>query len=95
MTRPVKTWSTPAAAENKRAVPCTVCGGVSFTPHCTCGEDPLPFHYVRCARCGLVQINPQPESAAVRARYGESYLDYERANEGAFLRLQMLAGWSE
>ncbi|MDR2470609.1 MAG: class I SAM-dependent methyltransferase, partial [Treponema sp.] len=87
----VKTWSTPAAGEEKRPVPCTLCGGARFAPRFTCGEHDIPFCYVRCTACGLVQINPQPESAAVRARYGADYLDYEKANEGAFLRLQELA----
>jgi SAM-dependent methyltransferase len=39
-------------------------------------------------------MNPQPEKAAVTDRYqtghGEDYLNYEIANEGAFLRLQEL-----
>jgi SAM-dependent methyltransferase len=36
-------------------------------------------------------MNPQPLRGEVRRRYGEDYLDYESANEGAFLRLQELA----
>jgi len=52
----------------------------------------LSFSYVRCTRCGLVQINPQPVPAAVASRYdGSEYLTYERSNEEAFLRLQELA----
>jgi SAM-dependent methyltransferase len=53
------------------------------------------FSYVRCVRCGLVQMNPQPEAEAVVRRYGAEhggdYLSYEIANEDAFLRLQELA----
>lgn len=53
------------------------------------------FAYVHCVRCGLVQINPQPDSEAVAFRYnknhGDDYLKYELANEKVFLRLQELA----
>jgi SAM-dependent methyltransferase len=93
----VKTWSTPAnAGEHTAPVPCALCGGGDFTPHWNCAdEDGGAFSYVRCAKCGLVQINPQPEPEAIRARYGrlhgEDYLSYELANEAAFLRLQELA----
>jgi len=103
----VKTWSTPAIEEQQLPIPCTLCGSVEFLPHFNCsapaavtatvsaGEKPLEFRYVRCARCGLVQINPQPVFAAVALRYGENYggdyLAYEKTNEAAFLRLQELA----
>jgi SAM-dependent methyltransferase len=36
-------------------------------------------------------MNPQPLAAEVRHRYQETYLQYELANEGAFLRLQELS----
>ncbi|MDR0586212.1 MAG: class I SAM-dependent methyltransferase [Treponema sp.] len=103
----VKTWSTPATTgEERRPVPCTLCGGNAFVPHFSCedfpaektasknGETrPVTFSYVRCKQCGLVQINPQPDPAAVASRYGrgEDYLAYELENEAAFLRLQELA----
>ncbi|MDR2551570.1 MAG: class I SAM-dependent methyltransferase [Treponema sp.] len=97
----VKTWSTPVTEEETRPVPCTLCGGTAFFPRFTCGENALPFRYVRCGKCGLVQINPQPGPAAVAVRYGSTedknsgcggdYLAYERANEKSFLRLQELA----
>jgi 2-polyprenyl-3-methyl-5-hydroxy-6-metoxy-1,4-benzoquinol methylase len=87
----IKTWSTPAGEETKRAVPCALCGGAEFKRHFYCEG----FGYVRCKSCGLVQINPQPERAEVERRYregsGAEYLSYELANEGAFLRLQELA----
>jgi SAM-dependent methyltransferase len=87
----IKTWSTPAAVQEERLIPCVLCGGVRFKNHFSCGG----FGYVRCTCCGLVQINPQPVPAAVQDRYGEGhgadYLSYERANEAAFLRLQELA----
>ncbi len=88
---PIKTWSTPVAEEGSRTIPCALCGGERFLPALSCEG----FAFVRCARCGLVQRNPQPTSEAVSARYrerhGDDYLDYELSNETAFLRLQNLA----
>lgn len=87
----IKTWSTPAAEEALRSVPCALCGGSSFAPELDCGD----FAFVRCRRCGLVQQNPQPVPEAVADRYGRrhgtDYLDYELKNEAAFLGLQELA----
>jgi SAM-dependent methyltransferase len=87
----IKTWSTPVETEKTQTLPCALCGGEAFAPHLSCEG----FSYVRCRRCGLVQMNPQPETDAVRQRYqegyGEDYLAYEIANEAAFLRLQELA----
>jgi SAM-dependent methyltransferase len=88
---PVKTWSTPVIPEERRPIPCALCGGRDFKPFLFCEG----FAYVRCLRCGLVQMNPQPLAAAVSNRYqdgsGEDYLRYELANEAGFLRLQLLA----
>jgi SAM-dependent methyltransferase len=87
----IKTWSTAAVEEPKRTVPCALCGGGAFKQRLCCEG----FSYVRCKRCGLVQINPQPEQAEVARRYregsGAAYFSYELANEAAFLRLQELA----
>ena len=91
----IKTWSTPVptgvSAEESRLIPCALCGGSRFNPALKCEG----FAYVRCARCGLVQMNPQPSAAAVSRRYqdtfGNDYLSYELANESAFLNLQLLA----
>ncbi|MCL2382386.1 MAG: class I SAM-dependent methyltransferase [Treponema sp.] len=82
----VKTWSTPAAPEQRRPVPCALCGGLLFRPSLSCEG----FSYVRCAGCGLVQINPQPLEEETRSRYGENYLAYELTNEEAFFNLQLL-----
>ncbi|MCL1928875.1 MAG: class I SAM-dependent methyltransferase [Treponema sp.] len=105
-TKSVKTWSTPQRKEERIPVPCVLCRNEKFVPHFDHnGSNPLfnPgndlelvfFSYVRCIRCGLVQINPQPSPEAVALRYdknhGNDYLDYEIANEKAFLRLQELA----
>ncbi|MDR1586355.1 MAG: class I SAM-dependent methyltransferase [Treponema sp.] len=89
--RAVKTWSTPVIAEESRIIPCALCGGRDFRPAMNCEG----FSYVRCAGCGLVQMNPQPEAAEVARRYqeghGGDYLSYELANEETFLKLQQLA----
>ncbi|MDR1287361.1 MAG: class I SAM-dependent methyltransferase [Treponema sp.] len=87
----VKTWSTPVNAEESRLIPCALCGSLVFKPILACEG----FSYVRCTRCGLVQMNPQPSAGAVAGRYtsahGKDYLAYELENERNFLRLQELA----
>lgn len=49
------------------------------------------FAFSRCPSCGLVQQNPQPLAEAVRTRYGEDYLAYEKANQDAYRDLELLA----
>jgi SAM-dependent methyltransferase len=96
----IKTWSTKVLAEETRSIPCTICRGVIFEPSYKCDG----FSYVRCTACGLVQINPQPLPVEIWKRYNSickddsaddkqsgNYLDYELANEDAFLKLQRLA----
>ena len=89
--QPIKTWSTPIAPEGRELVPCALCAGRRFRPRLSCEG----FAYVRCARCGLVQMNPQPLAGDVGRRYresfGQDYLSYELANEAVFLGLQQLA----
>ena len=84
-------WSTPVVDEEKRLIPCNLCGGHDFLAHLFCEG----FFYVRCADCGLVQINPQPLNEEVRKRYdaafGEDYFAYELSNENNFLNLQLQA----
>jgi len=82
----VKTWSTPAADDEKRPIPCALCGHHLFKPALLCGG----FFYVRCTSCGLVQINPQPLESEIKRRYGENYLAYELENEDTFFNLQLL-----
>jgi len=81
-----KTWPAPAVEEEKRLVPCALCGEQSFRPFLSCEG----FFYVRCALCDLVQINPQPLEAEIKRRYGEHYLAYELDNEDSFFNLQIL-----
>jgi ribosomal protein S27E len=87
----IKTWSTPVVPEEKKPIHCTLCGSLIFKPSLSC----VGFSYVRCASCGLVQINPQPQEAEIKRRYGQyygkDYLAYELANERTFLNLQLLA----
>jgi len=89
--RAVKTWSTPVKAEERRLIPCSLCGGHTFRVALSCEG----FSYVRCAACGLVQMNPQPLNGEIQRRYGADhaadYLAYELANEESFLKLQLLA----
>jgi len=89
--QPEKTWSTPVTEENLRPVPCALCGGSRFKTSLSCEG----FSYVKCAACGLIQMNPQPLAADVERRYrqsyGNDYLAYELKNETAFLELQKLA----
>jgi len=87
----VKTWSTPVRAGSKGVVPCSCCKETSFKRALDCEG----FGYVRCTACGLVQMNPQPVTDEIIARYssvfGKDYLSYELENENAFLKLQQLA----
>ena len=82
----VKTWSTPPVDEQKRLIPCALCGQSLFKPFLSCEG----FFYVRCTSCALDQINPQPLEEAIKGRYGEDYLAYELSNEEAFFNLQLL-----
>lgn len=59
-----------------RPIVCDLCGtqdfrklfiSVSTPPYCE------PFQLVRCKSCGLVQVNPQPNQAAVQPYYGDKY----------------------
>jgi 2-polyprenyl-3-methyl-5-hydroxy-6-metoxy-1,4-benzoquinol methylase len=84
----IKTWSTPVRPESRADVPCALCGGTDFAAYLQCEG----FAYVRCRRCSLAQMNPQPDAEAVDRRYsGADYLEYELANEKAFLNLALLA----
>ena len=83
----MKTFATLPRPEPKRIVPCALCGHGAFAPLWNCGA----FSFVRCRNCGLVQQNPQPESAAVEKRYDAVYLDYEAQNQDAYRDLELLA----
>lgn len=55
-------------------IPCNSCGENRFRPIFT-KESPLgeSFSIVSCVRCGLVQVNPQPDFLAVKKYYDDSY----------------------
>ncbi|PJZ85600.1 class I SAM-dependent methyltransferase [Leptospira harrisiae] len=55
-------------------IPCNTCGENRFRPIFT-KESPLgeTFSIVSCVRCGLVQVNPQPDFLAVKKYYDDSY----------------------
>jgi len=81
----------PVSAGEIMIVPCAFCGGSSFRPALNCEG----FSFVRCAKCSLVQRNPQPAKDEIILRYsstfGKDYLAYEIENEKAFFNLQTLA----
>jgi 2-polyprenyl-3-methyl-5-hydroxy-6-metoxy-1,4-benzoquinol methylase len=87
----VKTFSkTPAPNERSRLVSCAVCGTDEARPHWDCGA----FSFVRCARCGHLYQNPQPDPGVLLDRYDSEYLDYEVENDQNFLDL-MLKGLAD
>lgn len=59
-----------------RVVPCDVCGGgtfeLLFRKESSRAET---FAVVRCRDCALVQVNPQPDGAAVAPYYADSYFE--------------------
>ncbi|MDC7127049.1 MAG: methyltransferase domain-containing protein, partial [Spirochaetales bacterium] len=46
--------------------------------------------FVKCAECGLVYQNPQPEQSELVERYDGEYFDYEIENEDSFYNLMKL-----
>ncbi len=65
-----------------RLVPCDVCGGEEFLPLFKKGSGRgETFALVRCRHCDLVQVNPQPDAAAVAPYYGASYFE-KRTDRG-------------
>ena len=58
-------------ASNRRTVPCDSCGAAETVSLFEKNGD----RYVRCARCGLVFLNPQPSDQELAAIYDEHYYD--------------------
>ncbi len=52
--------------------PCPVCGGERLLP--VYHRNPRRWPIVRCAACGLVQVNPQPEPSSLVEMYGPDYM---------------------
>jgi 2-polyprenyl-3-methyl-5-hydroxy-6-metoxy-1,4-benzoquinol methylase len=59
------------AAEDRRAIDCDSCGAREAHGLFQKSGD----SYVRCGRCGLVYIDPQPTDAELSEIYGEHYYD--------------------
>lgn len=83
----MKTFATIPRPEARSEKPCALCGGARFHPLWNCGS----FSFVRCADCGLIQQNPQPEEGAVLERYDRSYLDYEVERQFDYAALERKA----
>jgi SAM-dependent methyltransferase len=83
----MKTFATAPRPEARREKACALCGGAHFRPLWNCGS----FSFVRCAECGLIQQNPQPEERAVLERYDQSYLDYEAERQFDYAGLERRA----
>lgn len=79
-------------------IPCPVCGATETRS----GWDFGTFAFKVCRGCGHHYQNPQPVFDDLKARYQESYFQYEVENEEAFFRLMVLgledigfSGWEE
>ena len=57
--------------------PCDLCGGADFALYAPrmYALDGRAHDLVRCRGCGLVQVRPLPDAAAVAALYGDDYFD--------------------
>lgn len=82
----MKTFSIRPGFENKKEIPCPICGSSHFRPKWA-AED---YHFVLCNSCGLIYQNPQPLSEELRKRYDQEYFDYEHDNELQFFHLMEL-----
>jgi SAM-dependent methyltransferase len=87
----VKTFATKPSDEPLRPVPCALCGAEGLPSAFARLWSCEGFSFVRCRGCGLVQQNPQSESAAVASRYDGAYLRYEEANQFAYRDLELMA----
>ncbi len=83
----IKTFSTAPRPEATRSVACPACGSGRKRETWDSGD----FAFVRCATCGLLRQDPQPEPEAIAARYDASYLEYEIGNQFAFRDLELRA----
>ena len=75
---------TTSSKQRPGATACLICGGYEL--------DDLPFEYafknrrlggVRCRKCGLVYISPQPSALEIEEMYDESYFNTDDAEHGA------------
>ena len=82
----MKTYSSTPGTERLKPVNCPVCGRSDGRPDWNCGT----FSFLKCAGCGHVYQNPQPEFDDLRQRYQDEYFSYELSNEEAFFKLMVL-----
>ncbi len=82
----MKTYSAGPRRERFRPIPCPLCG----SGRCARRFEGRGYRFVTCLDCRLVYQNPQPLPSGLPGRYGQSYFEYERCNEGNFFRLMEL-----
>jgi 2-polyprenyl-3-methyl-5-hydroxy-6-metoxy-1,4-benzoquinol methylase len=82
----MKSFSVGPRRERFRSIPCPLCGSGRSARR----FEGRGYRFVTCLGCGLVYQNPQPLPAELPGRYGRSYFEYERRNEGNFFRLMEL-----
>lgn len=63
-------------------IPCNTCGSSEFEPLFSKSNHKNElFHIVRCKRCALVQVSPQPSPEEVASYYSEEYF-LKRSDRG-------------
>lgn len=82
----MKTFSVGPVGERFEEVPCPLCGS-RRRRQAFRGKG---CRFVACRDCALVYQNPQPVFEDLKGRYGETYFQYEIANEANFHRLMEL-----
>jgi SAM-dependent methyltransferase len=69
-----------------KRISCPLCGKSDERPLCRLrdiyGDPRRRFRLVRCRRCGLAYLNPQPEPDELQAAYSEAYYDAEVFHRG-------------
>lgn len=82
----MKTFSMkPAASERFEEIPCPLCGSDRRRERYVLDDA----RFVRCRSCGHTYQSPRPVFDDLRARYQDTYFDYEIENEQAFFRLML------
>jgi len=82
----LKTFSVGPGQERFAEIACPLCGSLRSRVRLV-GRG---CRFVACRGCRLVYQNPQPVFADLTKRYGETYFQYELANEANFHRLMEL-----
>ena len=80
-------WQTAeslSAESGFHRAPCNLCGSDSFAGVAVCSGNGWPA--MRCERCGLVQINPQPTQETLSAKYQEEYFSPRHRGRPSYKR---------